>query len=146
MRIYLDMCSLQRPLDDDSQLRVRLEAGAIVEIIGFIEAGKAELVSSVALNYENDRGSDPTRRDHVRDLLAGATQHIPLSATVEQQAALFIKAGIKTLDALHLACAVAADVAYFCTCDDRLLKRGRTLLTKNVKVVSPLELITELGL
>jgi hypothetical protein len=49
MRIDFDMCSLQRPLDDKSQLRVHLEAEALLGIIEFCESGQAELVSSDAL-------------------------------------------------------------------------------------------------
>ena len=33
MRIYLDTCSLQRPLDDRSQLRIRQEAEAILYVL-----------------------------------------------------------------------------------------------------------------
>lgn len=33
MRIYFDNCSLQRPFDNKSQLRIRIEAEAILSII-----------------------------------------------------------------------------------------------------------------
>lgn len=36
MKIYLDTCSLQRPFDDRSQMRIALEAQAILEILQFI--------------------------------------------------------------------------------------------------------------
>ncbi len=146
MRIYLDMCSLQRPLDDPSQLRVRLEAEAIFTIIRACDSRRAALVSSVALEYENRRSPRPDRQDHVYRLLARAVETIPLSSSVERLAATFNGLGLKTLDSLHLACAVAANVEFFCTCDDRFLKRGRTIDTGNSRVVSPLELVTELGL
>ena len=32
MRIYLDVCSFNRPFDDQSQLRIRLEAEAKLKI------------------------------------------------------------------------------------------------------------------
>jgi predicted nucleic acid-binding protein len=51
--------------------------------------------------------------------------------------------GIKPIDALHLASAVAAKADYFCTCDDRFLKRAKPVDTGQTKVVSPLELIAE---
>jgi hypothetical protein len=53
--------------------------------------------------------------------------------------------GIKPLDALHLASAVKAEADYFSTCDDQFLKRARALPTAPMKVVSPLELITEIA-
>lgn len=45
------------------------------------------------------------------------------------------------LDALDLASAVEAGVEYFCTTDDRLLRKGKVADTKSTSVVSPLELV-----
>ncbi len=146
MRIYFDMCSLQRPLDDQSQLRVRLEAEAINAAIASCEAGHARLMSSVALDLENERNPYPHRRAHVASLLAQATESVQATPGIERHAEIFIRSGLKAMDALHLAIALDADADYFCTCDDRLLKRARTLFTGKTKVVSPLELLTELGL
>ena len=50
--IYLDNCSLQRPHDDQSQVRVYLEAQAILAVITLFEQGKVELLSSESLYYE----------------------------------------------------------------------------------------------
>ena len=36
-----------------------------------------------------------------------------------------------------------AKAEYFCTCDDRFLKRAKAVDTDQTKVVSPLELIVE---
>ncbi len=55
------------------------------------------------------------------------------------------QAGFKPLDALHFACAVESGADYFCTCDDRLLKRARAAHSGPPKVVSPLERIAEIG-
>lgn len=146
MLIYLDMCSLQRPLDDRSQLRVRLEAEAVLGIIAFCESGQAELVSSAALGFEAGRNPHPVRKAHALSILGKAPHAVGLSPDVEQRARAFTQAGLKPLDALHLSCAVEAGADYFCTCDDRLLKRARAAHTGAPKVVSPLELVAELGL
>ena len=62
---------------------------------------------------------------------------------VEERARAFHALGLKPLDALHLASAVEAQADYFCTCDDRLLRRAQTADTLQTKVVSPLEFIAE---
>jgi len=49
MRIYLDACSLQRPLDDRTQPRINVEAEAILTILNLVESGDLELLSSEAL-------------------------------------------------------------------------------------------------
>jgi predicted nucleic acid-binding protein len=48
------------------------------------------------------------------------------------------------MDALHLALAELGKAEYFCTCDDRLLRRSRKSAGVGVKVVSPLELVQEI--
>ena len=60
--IYLDNCSLQRPHDDQSQVRVQLEAQAILAVITLFEQGKIELLSSESLYFEAERTPKPKRR------------------------------------------------------------------------------------
>jgi hypothetical protein len=45
------------------------------------------------------------------------------------------------MDAFHLAAAEAAQVDYFCTCDDRFLCRAKSIPGLQTNVVSPLALI-----
>lgn len=44
------------------------------------------------------------------------------------------------LDALHLALAEAAGEDYFCTCDDKFLKKAKAMTDLKTKAVSPIEL------
>ena len=39
MLVYLDMCSIQRPLDDKTQLRILVECEAVLGIIALCESG-----------------------------------------------------------------------------------------------------------
>ena len=55
MRIYLDACSFQRPLDDRSQPRINVEAEAVLTILRLVESGHLELLSSEVLRFEIDR-------------------------------------------------------------------------------------------
>jgi hypothetical protein len=58
MKIYLDMCSLQRPLDDRTQLRVLVEAEAILGVLALCDAGTVELIASDALVFEAEANPD----------------------------------------------------------------------------------------
>jgi predicted nucleic acid-binding protein len=144
MRIYLDMCSIQRPMDDHAQLRVRLEAEAVLGILALCEAGEAELLDSDALRFEAERNPYPIRRSFVEEALARASQVVSITALIQQRARGYIQAGMKPLDALHLASAVEGGAAYFCTCDDKLLRRAKAADTGTTRPVSPLELIEEI--
>lgn len=145
MRIYLDMCSLQRPLDTKTQARVAVEAEAILAVITLWEAGQLELVTSQALIFEAEQTTLPARKAYMLQVLSKANLFIPLNEQVEEQARVFVSLSIKPLDALHLAFSIEAQADYFCTCDDRFLKRAKEADTLQTKVVSPLELITELA-
>ena len=137
------MCSVQRPLDTRSHVRISVEAEAILGLLALCEAGQLDLVSSDTLLFETDRNPHPVRKRYALDVLSMATLFIPTESRIEEQARTWHDAGIKPVDALHLASAVAGEVDYFCTCDDRFLKRAKGVDTKCTKVVSPLELIAE---
>jgi hypothetical protein len=143
MKIYLDACSLQRPLDNKSQMRVALEAEAVLGVLALCEAGDLELLSSEALVYEIERTPQLSRREYGREVLAKAKSFIQVNDSIAERARTFTTAGIKPLDALHLASAEDARADYFCTCDDRFLKKARNLPGLKLKVVSPVELAEE---
>jgi predicted nucleic acid-binding protein len=145
MRIYFDMCSLQRPLDTKTQIRVAVEAEAILNVISLWEAGQFELVSSQALMFEAEQITPSPRKAYVLEALSKADLFLQPNKQIEERAQVFVNSGIKPLDALHLAVSVEAEANYFCTCDDRFLRRAKEVDTLQTKVVSPLELITELS-
>jgi predicted nucleic acid-binding protein len=128
-------------LDDRSQPRVNLEAEAVLTVLGLVENGDVELVSSDALEFEVDRTPDPERRESAREILRLASEAIRLDDDIMTEAAAMVKSGFKPLDALHLTVAAHAEVEYFCTCDDKLLKRARRLKSLRVTVVTPIELV-----
>ena len=139
------MCSIQRPLDTKTQPRIAVEAEAILGVLTLCEAEQVELMSSDTLLFELDRNPHPVRKEYALKVLAKATVFVPTDSDVEKRAQTFQAEGIKPLDALHLASAVIAKADYFCTCDDRFLKRAKAADTDQTKVVSPLELITEVA-
>ena len=144
MKIYLDNCSLQRPLDSKTQTRIVLEAEAVLGILTLLESGKVALVSSEALLFEIGHSPNTTRQEYALEVLSKAKTFVTLSEPVEKRARKFEALGIKPLDALHLASAEDAQADYFCTCDDRLFKRAKAISGLRTKVVSPVELIKEL--
>lgn len=143
MKIYLDMCSIQRPLDTKAHPRIAVEAEAVLGILTLCEAGEVELMTSETLRFELDRNPHPIRKTYALDVLAKATVSIETDPQIEEQARTFQAKGIKPMDALHLASAVVAKADYFCTCDDRFLKRAKTMDTGHTKVISSIELFME---
>ncbi|MCS6937570.1 MAG: PIN domain-containing protein [Candidatus Bipolaricaulota bacterium] len=145
MSIYLDSCAIQRPLDTYSHTRIVLEAEAVLGILALCTAGKLELVSSEALEYEAEQNSLAVRKEHAKAVLAQARTRAVIDEAVETRAQALIEMGVKPIDALHLALAEASHVDYFCTCDDKLLRKAQQIAGLRVKVVSPVDLIKEVG-
>jgi hypothetical protein len=143
MKIYLDNCSLHRPLDDRTHPRINLEAEAILSILMLCEKEEITLVSSDILLFEVNRNPYAQSKAIVSEILAKAPLLVSLTDAIEQRAKELEGRGFKALDALHLACAEAEASEYFCSCDDRLLNRARVQTDFTLKVVSPLELAQE---
>lgn len=63
---------------------------------------------------------------------------------IARRASAFVQHRIQATDALHLAAAEAAGADYFCTCDDRFLRRALTIGDLQIAIVSPLALIEKM--
>jgi predicted nucleic acid-binding protein len=144
MKIYLDNCSLQRPLDSRTSTRIIFEAESILSILALLESGTIELVSSEVLLFEINRDPSNARREYASEVLSRAQSFVRLNERVEKRAAKFVAMGIKPLDALHLASAEEAKADLFCTCDDRFLGKAKAVTGLRTRVVSPIELAEEL--
>ena len=57
-KIYLDVCCLNRTLDDLEQFRIRIEAEAVTEIIQNCEDGKYISSNSDIIEFEVSQHSD----------------------------------------------------------------------------------------
>jgi len=61
VKVYLDICTLKRPFDDQSQPRIALETTALFAILQTVEDGRATAVRSLAHELENARNPDVRR-------------------------------------------------------------------------------------
>jgi predicted nucleic acid-binding protein len=143
-RIYLDVCCLNRPFDDQRQDRIRLEAEAVLLILGHCEAGTWQWISSAVVEEEVNNTPSRERRSRVRSMLSGAHITVALTDAAVVRARALRAMGFRTYDALHLACAEQAAVDVFLTTDDRVLRIAtRQAAQLQVRVVSPLAWLWE---
>lgn len=105
MRIYLDNCCFNRPFDDQSQPRVRLEAEAKLKIQEEIRSGRVQLGWSYILYYESNRNPYQERREQIRNWKQYAASDIQESFELLEVANLLNPKGIQKIDCLHIACA-----------------------------------------
>ena len=136
MKIYLDVCCLNRPFDDLSQDRVYLEAEAVLSIISHCESGEWVLLFSDAIEYEISKLPDTEKYEQVQTLCAVAKHKIELDGQSETRAKFFSENGVKPLDSLHLALAEKGGANVFLTTDDQLYKAAKKINLK-VKIDNP---------
>ena len=123
MLLYVDNSVLNRPFDDQRQPRIWLETLSFSLVLTLIEAHEAKLIRSPFHDLENSRNPFTLRRKWVEKCLHLAEQRVALSPSIKARAVGLEQAGVRALDALHLACAEAAGAERFLTCDDRLIRR-----------------------
>lgn len=140
MKLYLDNCCYNRPFDDQTQLKVHLEAQAKLYIQSKIKNGDYQLVWSYILDYENGKNPFIEKRTAIQPWKEIASEFIAEESKEILSYAQSLKSkGIKTFDALHIACAVAAKCDYYLTTDRKLL---RTHLSE-IKIISPVQFVEE---
>ncbi|MBM3748624.1 MAG: type II toxin-antitoxin system VapC family toxin [Acidobacteria bacterium] len=138
-RIYLDVCCLNRPLDDQRQDRIRLEAEAVERILDRLHMREWEWIGSEVIHLEIRMTTDPERRRRVALLASSAHRSVAVDRAVEQRAASLHSLGFPSVDALHLACAESAGADVFLTTDDKLLRAAsRCAAELKVSVCNPL--------
>ena len=112
--------------DDQGQLRVRLEAEAVLGLLAE-DPSRVTFVRSAAHDLENDQSPLAWRAERVRGWLAERPLVKPEAGPLQARTADLISRGLRGFDALHLACAEAAGADVFVTCDDRLLAVAQRL-------------------
>jgi predicted nucleic acid-binding protein len=138
MRLYFNTSALNRPLDDLSSGRVRIDAEAVVALLAAVEDGVAEWIGSEYLDFEIGQDTDRERRDRVRSLLGLVRMRVEVSDAVAGRARALERLGLRGLDALHVAAAEAGTADLLVTTDDRMLRRaGRATSDLRVRLVTP---------
>lgn len=126
-KIYLDVCVLCRPYDDQSYLRIHLETIAVQLIFSAIDQDRYELIYSPVHVSEISAISDQLEQFELLHLLQKTGKFIGVDKVrPRKRAEELVSLGLGSADAAHLVFAEAS-AADFVTCDDRLGKKCRKL-------------------
>lgn len=139
----MDNCCYNRPYDDQTQIRIHLETEAKLHIQDLVKSGELSLVTSYILEYENGKNRFSHKRNAISDFI-DANESFYVGAERNEEAKRIaediIRTGVKSVDALHVACALLAGSDYFITTDDRLLKYQ----PEDINIVTPGEFVRRL--
>ena len=141
LRVYLDNCCYNRPFDNQDQPKVMIETLAKLAIQRQMRAGEIEYAWSEVLDFEIGRSRFIDRKLQIAPWANGAALHVNLNEDIRLRAKEFEAAGVKAIDALHLACAEAAGCDWFFTTDKGILSKARPLAS--MRVANPVEFIGE---
>ena len=140
MNIYLDNCCFNRPFDDQSSIRIKLETDAKLYIQEKIKSQELELTWSYILEFENSMNPYKNKRERIQKWKAFAVNTMYETPTILALGHLFQKQGIKKKDALHLACASDGHCKYFLTTDKKLLNKRQEVT--HIQIINPVEFVT----
>ena len=122
-RIYLDVCALSRPFDDQTQIRIRLETDAVQLILSHVRSGNLTLVISPVHDAELGAIDDLAEREQLLSTLRQIGHRVAFDLKqARNRAEQLTQQRLGPADAAHLAFAEDAR-ADFITCDDRLLRQ-----------------------
>jgi predicted nucleic acid-binding protein len=125
LRIYLDLCALQRPYDDQAYPRIQAETAAVMLITAQVKRKKYVLMFSPVHVVELSADRDETKRLELQKLLLSYGED---AASLVEYKAVALRGldlesrGLGIADAMHAAYAEAC-AADFITCDDDLLRK-----------------------
>ena len=137
MRVYLDNCCYNRPFDNQGQFKVLLETLSKLDIQRQMRDGVVEYVWSEVLDFEVGKSRFVDRKRQIAPWAEGAAVYVELDEAIRLRAREFEAAGVKAMDALHLACAEAADCDWFFTTDRSFLNKAKPMA--KVRVANPVE-------
>ena len=138
MRLYLDNCCFNRPFDDQTQIKISIETQAKLAIQSMLLNKKHTLVWSYMLEYENMRNPFDIRREIIKwkDIaVINVTANDDIIAVAER----LVKIGLRSKDAIHVACAAYSNCDYFITTDMGIISKKLDL----IKTVNPIDFIRE---
>lgn len=148
-KIYLDVCCFNRPFDDQTQERIKLETEAILLILKRFELGQWQWVSSETMDFEIDQTPSVERRNRINSLMVLSKPHfILLDNKLIERGSELEKKGFDAYDALHIACTEHGQADVFLTTDDKMCRLGKryskSLMNLNVRIENPLKWFQEI--
>jgi len=136
MKIYMDVCCLCRPFDDQMTGRIRREVTAVQEIIRRCSAQEFSLVTSEVIEEELSKIPDIRKRLRVGKILSVANESILIDGGIISRMHELIIPGGGAMDSLHIACAEQAG-AVLLTTDDGLITFFKSHRDIQVQIENP---------
>lgn len=129
--IYIDVCALSRPFDEQTYARIKLKTEAVNLILSKVREGSFKLLVSTTHLIEIKAILDPFERIELQTILDELGEPIKGDMSkMRTRAEELVSSGFGVADAAHVAFAEYCG-AQFISCDEKLVKK---CLTHKIKV------------
>ena len=137
-KIYMDVCTLCRPFDNQNLIRIRLETDAVFLIYEHIQNKDYSLIKSPAHIIEISESRDENEKVKIMSFLETyGKEYLYDFLKAKERAEMLCKNKLGPADAAHIAFAEqSSDV--FITCDDLLIKKCMKIKV-NLLIMNPIQ-------
>ncbi|MBI1938120.1 MAG: hypothetical protein HYS25_08330 [Ignavibacteriales bacterium] len=136
-KLYLDVCTICRPFDNQNNMRIRLETDAYYLILNGIQNNVYGLIISPMHFKELESIEDIRERNQIFNLLDVYGKEPKYDyKKARERADKLISQNFGIADSVHLAFAEQSS-NFLITCDDKFLKRSSRIKTK-IEVINPI--------
>jgi len=136
-RLYLDNCCLNRPFDDQQQLKIKLETDAKLFIQQEILIGNFDLAWSYVLDYEIGISPFEERKEKFKHWKDVAKYFCTEEEGILLEAEKLAEKKFKIIDALHISAAKYLHCDYIITTDRKMLNKEVT----DILIVNPIDFL-----
>jgi predicted nucleic acid-binding protein len=140
MLVYLDNCCYNRPFDDQTHVRIKIETLAKMHVQALVVNKEIDLAVSFISRSENNDNPFVEKKNSISRFFKFATVYIG-TENIEEIKLLrdnFMRMNIKMKDATHLACAIMGKCDYLITTDDNFIKRYKE---NQIQIVNPIDFL-----
>ncbi len=142
MNIYLDVCCLNRPFDDQSKDRIYIEAEAVLTILSRCQDGFWTLAGSDVIELELSKIANQNKLAKVMALYSLHDHRLTVDDRVKTRSLELQHLGLRLFDSLHLALAELYNQDVLLTTDDAFIKMAARFET-SVPVENPVVWLME---
>jgi predicted nucleic acid-binding protein len=140
--IYMDCCCLNRPSDDQTQDKIRIESDVIIAILLKCYYGSWKLIGSDIVEYEIAKTPDLYKRSKTLELYKVKKENIAMNDIIVKRAHELQSCGIKPMDSLHFASAEYRKVNVLLTVDKDFIVASKHI-NSSLKVANPINWFME---
>ena len=143
MNIYMDVCCLNRPFDDQTQDRIYIESEAVLKILFNCQNGIWSLIGSDIIDFEIRKISDPDKYENVYILSTLTSNKVKYNDEIKRRALQLREYGLGLFDSIHIASAEYAKVNIMLTTDDKLINKAKIIKDISLRIENPVHWLME---